>query len=85
MKPKLAFALTLIVLLIVFFFQNTDPAPIKFLFWEKKDMTLSVTIMVSALIGLGLGLILPRILNHNKEEHYKLEKNMPKKDEPIAE
>ena len=84
MKPKLAFALTLIVLLIVFFFQNTHTAKINFLFWDR-EMTLAVVITISTLIGFGLGLILPRILHHNKENRYKLEKNMPKTDEPIAE
>lgn len=78
MKPKLAFPLLLIVLLIIFLLQNTHNEKLNFLFWEW-EVTLAVLICVSAVIGFVLGLVLPRVLRP-EEEHYKL--NQPKVPEP---
>ena len=83
MKSKHALVLILLILLIVFFLQNTDTATIEFLFWER-DMTLAVLISVSTLIGLVLGIVLPRLLD-DEEQTYKLNQDKPKNTEETAE
>lgn len=75
MKPKLAFALALIVLLIVFLLQNTHNVKMDFLFWDF-NFTLAVLICVSVAIGFILGLLIPRLLRADKE-HYKLNNTTP--------
>ncbi len=79
MRIKLTIAITLIVLLVIFFLQNTHTAALHFLFWEG-EITLAALISISTAIGIGLGLIVPRLLRA-QEEHYEIARNKEKAEE----
>lgn len=66
MNPISAFALILLVLLIVFFLINTDPVTVDFLLSEQ-DVSLALVIIIATMIGFVLGLIVPRLFRREVE------------------
>ncbi len=70
MKPSLGFILVLLVLLVVFFLQNTEAVEVEFLFWERPT-SLAIVITVSTLVGFIFGLVGPRLF-HSREERYQI-------------
>lgn len=83
MNPFAAIALILLILLILFFGLNTDPVEVNFLL-AKSDISLSLIIILSTLIGLVLGFILPRVFRR-REEHYRIPENEEKEATKNAE
>lgn len=82
MQIKLTVAIVLIILLVIFFFQNLEPQTLHFLFWERK-ITLAALIGISTAIGFGLGLIVPRLLRE-REEHHELRRNKEMQEDKEA-
>ncbi|MGA2959544.1 MAG: LapA family protein [Thermodesulfobacteriota bacterium] len=54
MNAKIIGIIVLLVVLVIFAIQNTDPVPIRFLFWGFKT-TAVLSILVSFLIGFLAG------------------------------
>lgn len=63
MKAKTIIILVLSALFIIIFFQNTQVASLKLLFWQI-DMSTSILFLISLLIGIIIGYIVARIIEH---------------------
>lgn len=82
MRPVLAFILIVIVLLIVFFLQNTEPVGVEFLFLDIK-ISLALVIVISLLVGVVLGIMVLQAIKP-KAESYKIEENAKRHAEETA-
>ncbi|MCB9438006.1 MAG: LapA family protein [Anaerolineales bacterium] len=74
MRPILAFILAILVLLIVFFLQNTEAVDVEFLFFDM-NISLALVIIISMLVGVVFGIVMPRTLKP-RAENFKLEENI---------
>jgi uncharacterized integral membrane protein len=53
-SPKLIVTAVVAVLVLIFVFQNTEQAPIRFLVWDF-DIAVWVALLITLLIGFGIG------------------------------
>jgi uncharacterized integral membrane protein len=63
MKVKSIIIVILSALFIIIFFQNTQVASLKLLFW-KIEMSLSILSLLSLLLGIIIGYIIAKIIEH---------------------
>jgi len=54
---KILFILILLLLIFIVIFQNLNPASIHFLFWKFDNLPVIAIIIVSLLLGYGIGLL----------------------------
>ncbi len=54
---KILFILILLLLIFIIIFQNINPASIHFLFWKFDNLPVIAIIIVSLLVGYGIGLL----------------------------
>lgn len=57
MSAKILGLIVLLVLIIIFSLQNTQPISIKLLFWEANASS-AFLILITFILGLGIGMIL---------------------------
>jgi uncharacterized integral membrane protein len=67
MKAKTIIILVLSTLFVIIFFQNTQDAPLKLLFWQIQ-MSTSILFLISLLIGIVIGYIVAKIIEHNAKK-----------------
>lgn len=73
MRPVIAFILAILVLLIVFFLQNTEAVDVEFLLFDMS-VSLALVIIISMLVGVIFGIVMPRALKP-KAESFKIPEN----------
>ena len=80
MQRSLIFALLLVLVIVVFALQNSDPIPVKLFFWEIESsiaFVMTSVLFIGALLGVLFSL--PSIFKKN-EKIEKLEEQLTKKE-----
>jgi uncharacterized integral membrane protein len=81
MQRSLIFALLLVLIIVVFALQNSDPISVKLFFWDiesSKALIITSILFIGALLGVLFSL--PSIIK-KRDKIEELEKQLPKKKE----
>ncbi len=82
MNRRTVFGLLLFLLLIIFLVQNVgNEADLEFLFLNAKNVSLTVVILISTLIGVFLGLFGPKLLDFMYESRKEKQEKEKLKEE----